>query len=377
LKDANIGGRYSALSFFGLVPAALIGVDIDELLASAQLASCASGPTATGKKNPSLWLGAIMGALAQMGRDKLTLLSSPQLSSFGEWVEQLIAESTGKEGRGILPVVGEPLTNPDLYRDDRLFIYLHIKGAESLEGVASDLENAGHPMVYIEINDRYDLGGQFFIWELATAIASQRLRINPFDQPNVEAAKVLAREKVKEFEVLGGLPSESADISEEGIEIYLSNGVGKVGLESASLDEALNRFLASHDGNGYVTLQAYLSPNQDIDAALSDLRRNILEKTRLATTSGYGPRFLHSTGQLHKGDAGNGLFIQLTSDNPDDISIPDEAGSDKSAISFGILKAAQAQGDREALLNAGRNVIRIHITGDLLAGLEQIQKWTS
>jgi glucose-6-phosphate isomerase len=377
LNDPNIGGRYSALSYFGLVPAGLIGMDLDELLYRARKASAAIGPTVQGTDNPALWLGAIMGELAQVGRDKLTLITSPQLSSFGDWIEQLIAESTGKEGKGILPVVDEPLGELDLYRDDRLFVYMHLEGDNDLDSVMKGFEDAGHPVVHIIIDDRYDLGGQFFIWEMATAIASQRLGINPFDQPNVEAAKVLAREKVQEFEELGGLPHERASISGEGIEIYLSSGDGKAGLESASPGEAINGFLASHNGNGYVTLQAYVHPSQDIDVALRNLRRKIMEKNRLATTSGYGPRFLHSTGQLHKGDAGNGLFIQITSDDPDDISIPVEAGSEDSTISFGILKAAQAQGDREALIHAGRRVLRIHLGGDVLIGLDKILKWIS
>jgi glucose-6-phosphate isomerase/transaldolase/glucose-6-phosphate isomerase len=224
----------------------------------------------------------------------------------------------------------------------------------------------------LQLHDLYDLGGQFFIWELAIAIASQRLGINPFDQPNVEAAKVLAREKVDEYERNGELPLDRIDVSGDGIDIYLSNG-----RKSTGPGEAIREFLSEHNGRGYVTVQAYIHSTPDVDTALLDLRKKLLESTKLATTVGYGPRFLHSTGQLHKGDAGKGLFVQITADDSEDIPIPVEAGQDSSVISFGVLKTAQAQGDREALLNVDRKVIRIHLGQDVLGGLDKVVGWIS
>jgi len=353
LNDPNIGGRYSALSYFGLVPAALIGLDLETLLdrALTMACNCEACNCPVDSDNNGGRLGAIMGELAKAGRDKITFVTSPQMASFGDWVEQLIAESTGKEGRGILPVVGEPLGPPAVYGDDRLFVYLRLDGDETHDATVAALEGAGHPVVRLHLRDLYDLGGQFFLWEMATAVAGHRLRINPFDQPNVEAAKALARRMVAEYTEKGALP----------------------GGESAPLTaQALNEFLAQARPGDYVTLQAYVQPTAETDAALLVLRARLRDRFKLATTVGYGPRFLHSTGQLHKGDAGRGLFIQFTADDPRDAPIPDEAGSPDSAMSFGVLKAAQALGDQQALLVAGRRVIRFHLGGDVVSGLKQL-----
>lgn len=377
LNDPNIGGRYSALSFFGLVPAALIGVDVRELLERAHRASVSCDSCVQSADNPGIWLGAILGELAKAGRDKVTFITSPKLSSFGDWVEQLIAESTGKEGVGILPVVGEPIGSPETYLDDRLFIYLRLDGDTTHDAAVEHLEKSGQPVVHLQVNDLYDLGGQIFIWELAIAIASQRLEINPFDQPNVESAKIIAREKVEEYERNGKLASDKINVSGDGIDIYLSNGRNEPDLTYSDPGEAMREFLSEHNGRGYVTVQAYVHSTPEVDNALLGLRKKLFERTKLATTLGYGPRFLHSTGQLHKGDAGNGLFIQLTADDPEDVPIPLNAGDDHSEISFGVLKAAQAQGDREALVNAGRKVIRIHLGQDLLGGLDKVLSWIS
>ncbi|MFQ5594304.1 MAG: bifunctional transaldolase/phosoglucose isomerase [Anaerolineae bacterium] len=357
LNDPNIGGRYSALSYFGLVPAALVGVDVSRLLDRALAASCACDSCITAQENPGAWLGVILGELAKMGRNKLTIVTSPEITSFGDWVEQLIAESTGKEGKGILPVVGEPLGPPDVYGDDRLFVYLEIRDwrleiASNLQSPISNLlENAGHPVVRFHLHDLYDLGGQFFLWEMATAVAGHRLDINPFDQPNVESAKVRAREMVEAYRKEGTLPA----------------------VESAPLtSDALDAFLAGAEPGAYIALQAFVQPTAETDAALLALRTRLRDRTKLATTVGYGPRFLHSTGQLHKGDAGKGLFIQFTADDPRDVPIPDEAGSPESSITFGVLKAAQALGDRQALMDAGRQVIRFHLKEDVVGGLKQL-----
>ncbi len=391
LNDPNIGGRYSALSYFGLVPAALVGVDVPRLLDRALAMACGSEPCVAVGDNLGAWLGAILGELAKAGRDKVTFVTSPQIASFGDWVEQLIAESTGKEGRGILPVVGEPLGPPEVYGDDRLFVHLRLDGSTGLttggstglttggstglttggsaglttggsaglttggddthDAAIQALEDADHPMVRLNLHDPYDLGGQFFLWEMVTAVASHRLGINPFDQPNVEAAKVLARQLVAEYTEKGTLPSgESAPLTAE----------------------ALNGFLAQAQPGDYVALQAYLQPTAETDSALQSLRIRLRDRLRLATTVGYGPRFLHSTGQLHKGDAGCGLFIQLTADDWRDAPIPDEAGLPESSITFGVLKAAQALGDGQALLDAGRRVIRFHLGDDTVGGLKKL-----
>ena len=355
LNDPNIGGRYSALSYFGLVPAALIGVDVPTLLDRAMTATCNSESCNCPVEgdNNGAWLGAILGELTKAGRDKVTIIASPAtaITSFGDWVEQLIAESTGKEGRGILPVVGEPLGSPDVYGDDRLFVHLRLNDDETHDAAVQALEEAGHPVVRLRLGDRYDLGGQFFLWEMATAVAGHRLGINPFDQPNVEAAKMLVRNMVAEYTETGALPR---------------------GETTPLTAEALNEFLAQAQPGDYITLQAYVQPTAETDAALLALRAWLRDRYRLATTVGYGPRFLHSTGQLHKGDAGHGLFIQFTADDPRDAPIPDQAGSPDSTMTFGVLKMAQALGDRQALLDAGRRVIRFHLEDDVVGGLKRL-----
>lgn len=352
INDPNIGGRYSALSYFGLVPAALMGVDLEKLLDRALAMTCHCGgcePPAQGKDYGVL-LGAIMGELSLVKRDKITFFISPAIASFGDWVEQLIAESSGKEGKGILPMVGEPIGPPEAYGQDRLFVYLRLEGDDSYDASVQALENSGQPMVTIHLDDPYDLGGQFFLWEMATTVACQRLNVNPFDQPNVEAAKALAREKIAE---------------------YKKNQV-LAQAESAPLTgEALSRFLSQASAGAYVALQAYVEPSPETDAALLALRSKLRDRFQLATTVGYGPGFLHSTGQLHKGDGGNGRFIQFTADNRRDAPIPDEAGREASSISFGVLKMAQALGDREALSKAGRKVIRFHL-GDVNSDLRRL-----
>ncbi len=348
VNDPNIGGRYSALSYFGLVPAALVGMDVRLLLDRAQEAHAGCATCAADAYNPGAWLGSVMGALAKEGRDKLTFVISPGIASFGDWVEQLIAESTGKEGKGILPVVGEPLGDPQLYGSDRLFVALEVPGEAVDDQALTRLEEAGHPVVRLYLCDRYDLSQQMFLWEVATAVAGYHLGINPFDQPDVESAKVLARQAVAAYMERGVLPQ------------------AKAVQPSAA---ALHEFLAQARLGDYVSLQAFLQPTVATNVALQALRVGIRNQLKLATTWGYGPRFLHSTGQLHKGDAGNGLFIQLTADDRRDAAIPDEAGSSESSMTFGVLKEAQAQGDQQALLKAGRRVICFHLGSDVLGGL--------
>ncbi len=355
LNDPNIGGRYSALSLFGLLPASLIGIDLDRLLdgSTAMAQECQETATAG---NPGAWLGAVMGELAKAGRDKVTFITSDEIASFGDWAEQLIAESTGKEGKGILPVVGEAVGQPQVYGDDRLFVYLKLKGDTRYDQAVDALEKAGHPVARLEISSGYNLGGQFFLWELATAIAGERLGINPFDQPNVEAAKVLAREMVAAYLKSGLLPAEDPVIHSDDIAVY-----SKTGLSSRDPASALAEFISKAQPGAYISLQAYVESTPETERALQALRIKLRDQSKLATTLGYGPRFLHSTGQLHKGDAGKGLFIQFTADDTEDTPIPDEAGKDASGMSFGVLKMAQALGDGQALRNAGRQVMRFHL----------------
>ncbi len=373
LNNPDIGGRYSALSYFGLVPAALIGIDIDVLLDRALSVARASSEEVNVNEIPAAKLGVALGELAKAGRDKLTFIISQEIESFGDWVEQLLAESTGKEGKGILPVVGEKLTAPHTYGDDRVFIWLHLKGDDSFAKAFESLIEAGHPVIEIVLGDVYDIGGQFFLWEMATAVAGQRLGINPFDQPNVESAKVKAREMMAAYQEQGQLPAETPLFIVDGIKVYsIGLGISFPTEEDPSLKEIFNGFLGAADPGAYFTVQAYLPDTDKTHQALSVLRHGLRDRTGFATTLGFGPRFLHSTGQMHKGDGGNGVFIQITSEKPVDLAIPDEAGEDESSISFGVLIQAQALGDRRALQEEGRKVIRFHLEGDVQGGLQKL-----
>lgn len=367
LNDPNIGGRYSVLSYFGLVPAALVGVDLDTLLdrANTDASNCEGCNCPVGGDNLGARLGIMLGELSVAGRDKLTLVTSPAIGAFENWVEQLIAESTGKEGRGIVPVVGEPPGPPAVYGKDRLFVHLRVEGGDSLDGAVQDLENAGHPVVRLRLKDPYDLGGQFFLWEMATAVAGHRISINPFDQPNVVSAKILARRMLDDYRKEGKLPNLVPTLRAGGITVF-----GDVVSETPG--DAMIAFLGQALPGDYGALQVYLQPDAGTDHALLALRSFLRDRYKLATTVGYGPRFLHSTGQMHKGDTGRGLFLQWIADDPRDIPIPDEAGLPASSVTFGVLKTAQALGDRQALLDAGRRVLRIHLGPHSLGGLASL-----
>jgi len=367
LNDPNIGGRYSALSFFGLVPAILVGVDARSLLDQAIAVTCACDSCVEPGENPGAWLGTILGVLQRAGRDKATIVLSPEIASFGDWVEQLIAESTGKERRGILPVVGESLGAPDTYSNDRVFISIQLENSATFNAALDALQKAGHPVIRFYLKDPYELGRQFFIWEMAIAVAGYFMGINPFDQPNVESSKLLAKTLVSEYSKTGSLPSQTPALKYHGITVY-----GHV--TGDSLSEAFTGFLRSAQPGAYISLQAYFHQTASTDTALSDLRRVLRTYFKVATTVGYGPRFLHSTGQLHKGDAGRGLFVQLVSNSREDLEIPNEPGSSKASLTFGVLKAAQALGDRQALGNAGRQVVAFDLGVDVLSGLGQLRK---
>jgi len=346
--NPNVGGRYSALTHFGLVPAALIGVNLGKLLRRAE--SMANACHNLALNNPGLQLGAALGELALLGRDKVTFFTSPSIAAFGVWVEQLIAESLGKQGLGILPVVDEAMTEAAFYNRDRVIVYLRIAGDDNaaLDGRVDVLAAGGHPVVWVDMDELEDLGQEFFRWEMATAAAGAVLKINPFDQPNVEQAKVKARELMAEFEAHGALPAEAPTLDYDDVDAY-GPAMGE------TVAEALQNFLAQTRPGDYVAIMAYLPYGEEIDAALNDLRLTIRTGLRVATTVGYGPRFLHSTGQLHKGDGNKGVFIQITHTPATDVEIPGEK------YSFATLLAAQAQGDYNALQENGRRLIRFHI----------------
>ena len=328
---SDVGGRYSALSHFGLLPAALPGADIRSLLGSgASMASrCITDTSA--EENPGALLGAVIGSLAREGRDKLTLISSPSVAAFGMWVDQLIAESTGKGGMGIVSIVNEPLTAAENYGDDRLFVFLRIDDDSNNpnDEAASALRDESHPVIVINLGDSHDLGGEFFRWEFATAVAASILGVQPFDQPNVQASKEQTVAVLEEIESTGELPKTDPTGSIEDLLLQVRTG-------------------------DYLAIMAYVRPTPETETALTELRRDVTERYKIATTLGYGPRLLHSTGQLHKRGPNTGLFLQIVSDDHVDVSIP---GKD---YSFGALATAQAVGDFRTLQRLGRRVVRVN-----------------
>ncbi len=364
-NNPNIGGRYSALSLVGMIPAALIGVEIDKILQNAlAVASQEKADFFSGKGDSTgCFLGAALGTLAQYGRDKLTLILPPSWGSFGDWLEQLIAESTGKEGKGILPVLNEPQMDVSSYGEDRVFVIFN-HNEDDWSSWITRLASAGHPVLKVRIKGFYDLGGQMFLWEMATAVAAHIMGINPFDQPDVEATKKHTKQMIAQFKINQTWPETKPSLTEGDCEIY-----GEISGSNTSV--ALKNFLSSSQ-NSYVGLQVYLSPSAEIHQALDALRAEISCKYGMAVTIGYGPRYLHSTGQLHKGDAGRGMFIQLTGENILDVEIPDALCERGSSLTFGQLKAAQGEADRLALMDKGRKIIRIHWKKDPVAGLRNL-----
>lgn len=364
LADPSIGGRFSALSFPGIVPAALAGVNVEGLLKNALAVAekVKAPPSAGGLNSGSIGLGAALGTLAQKGRNKLTLLLPAAWKPFGGWLEQLLAESTGKEGRGILPIYDEPLQAANLYKNDRLFVIFYSKG-KAASAKISALVDAGHPVITIGINNRLHLGGHMFCWEMATAVAGHILGINPFDQPDVETSKILTRRLIDLYREKKELPEEKPSLVTAACRVY---GYTKAATPGGALRDFLEQ------ATDYVCLHVYINQTPETDAALLKLRQAISKKYRLAVTIGYGPRYLHSTGQLHKGDAGRGFFIQITSCDRRDIAIPDRPGHSHSTLTFGTLKTAQAIGDRRALTDLGRKTIRFHLEKDIIANINAL-----
>ena len=368
LNDPNIGGRFSALSLFGIVPAALTGVDIEKILSLAKLEMISCKKTGSELKfNIAAVIGLIIGEFGKNGIDKLTYIISPGFKFIGAWIEQLIAESTGKIGKGILPVDLESIESENYYSKDRMFVYIKLKNDDSLDSKVNQLKAAGFPFIELELDSIYDLGRQFLLWEFATAVAGWVLKIQPYDQPNVEQAKVVARQMMKEYQENGKLP-ELTPVFEDGIiKVYGENNIRSTG-------DILNSFLSGcKGGKNYVAIQAYLNPGQINTETLQALRTAIQKKYKVATTLGFGPRFLHSTGQLHKGDSGNGYFIQFVSNIEEDLPIPENAGEENTSITFGILIKAQALGDRQALIDNKRKVITIDLGDNVIESLKLLQ----
>ncbi|NVO84302.1 glucose-6-phosphate isomerase [Hymenobacter terrestris] len=365
LNFADVGGRFSALSYFGLVPAALLGIDIKTLLERAQTMMRACGAEGPADHNPGLELGAALGVLAQQGCDKLTLVVPENLSDFGLWLEQLVAESTGKQGTGILPLAGDPLSAPAVYGSDRVFVYVGYENQpdeENRQKVAA-LQAAGHPIITILLRDALDLGAEFFRWEVATAVASAVLSINPFDQPNVQAAKTATNRLMEVVEQQGQLPQTSyPNASENGLDYYAS-------VTGTSTEAVLKAFFGQAKAGDYLCVQAYLMETPALNAELDALRALVQQRLHLATAAGYGPRFLHSTGQYHKGGPDTGLFLQLTTDHPHDLPLPGRP------YTFGTFQNAQAAGDLQALQDYGRRTLRVHLGGgNAEAGLAELLK---
>ncbi|MFH0825330.1 MAG: bifunctional transaldolase/phosoglucose isomerase [Pseudomonadota bacterium] len=338
LNPPDIGGRYSALSYFGLVPAALIGADIPRLLMRAAQAMEGGGPDVPALENPSVWLGVIMAEASGRNMDKLTFVISPNAAGFGSWLEELIAESTGKERKGVLPVTGETDGEPENYGRDRLFIYLRMDNDNTHDQFVSSMERAGHPVVTLRWHSPYDLGREIFRWEFATAIAGAILKLNPFDQPNVQESKELTRKLLELHALEGGLPAGE-----------------RIALKDPDTPQRLMDFMGQVGPGDYVAINAFLGSGEENRQILQKVRMMLRDRHKTATSLGFGPRYLHSTGQFHKGGPTNGLFIMITADDTVDVPIPGQA------YGFSALKAAQALGDYEALKRRGRRVVRIHL----------------
>ena len=369
----SIGGRYSALSNFGMVPAAVMGIDVERFLDSAALMVQSCSASVPPEVNPGVTLGTIMGTLAQQGRDKVTIVTSPGIDALGAWLEQLIAESTGKEGRGLIPIDAEMLGAPDVYGSDRLFVYIRLSSAPSAEQDAAidALEKTGQPVVRISLDDTLSLGQEFFRWEMATAVAGSVLGINAFNQPDVEASKVATRKLTEAYAETGQLPEETPFLEERGVRFF-SDAKNTEALQTAASGRDAVAVLAAHlsriQAGDYFAMNAYVEMNEANRGELQAIRHAVRDAKKVATTLGFGPRFLHSTCQLHKGGPNSGVFLQITSDDAQDLAIPDQR------YSFGTLKRFQAQGDFEVLAERERRALRIHLGSDVQAGLKTLRE---
>ncbi|MGB8113365.1 MAG: bifunctional transaldolase/phosoglucose isomerase [Candidatus Sulfotelmatobacter sp.] len=368
----SIGGRYSALSNFGIVPAAAIGIDVKKFLDRTQEMVRACGPDPSVEENPGAMLGVILGTAATTGRDKVTFITSHDISDLGAWLEQLLAESTGKVGKGIIPVDREELGAPEVYGHDRVFAYVHTEHATDVcvEQKISALEKAGHPVVRISMADIYDLGAEFFRWEIATAVAGSIIGINAFNQPDVEASKVVTRNLTSEYEKTGSLPAEKPVLEDDGIKLFTDDKNAAELAKGAGSDKSLAGYLRAHlnriHAGDYFALLAYIQMNAEHERALQSMRHPVRDKKHIATCLGFGPRFLHSTGQAYKGGPNSGVFLQVTCDDAVQLPVPEQK------YTFGVVKAAQARGDFQVLAERGRRALRVHLPNNVTAGLEKL-----
>ena len=369
LNMPDIGGRYSALSYFGMVPFAVMGGDVKTMLARVVQATHACSGALGVEENPGARLGAILASLANAGRNKLTLITPPPLHTLGLWIEQLIAESTGKEGKGIVPVAGEPLGPPDIYGDDRIFAYIHTASSkdEGIEQMLSALQAAGHPVLRHTLHDALDLGEEFFLWEFATAITGALLGIDAFDQPDVQESKENTKRLLATYVQEGSLTQQKLIVAEESLRVYGDTETRDALRRSgSSMQEIIAAHLASIQPGDYFAITQYIEELKNYESLLQQIRVTVRDEKKVATTAGYGPRFLHSTGQLHKGGPDVGVFLQITSDDINDIEIPGEK------FTFGVLKQAQALGDFESLANRHRRAIRVDLGRDIEKGLRRL-----
>jgi len=369
---SSIGGRYSALSNFGMVPAAVIGIDTKKFLDRTQEMVRACGPSAPIEENPGAVLGIILGAAAQSGRDKVTIITSPDISDLGAWLEQLLAESTGKVGKGIIPVDREQLAAPEVYGADRIFAYIHTEHATDVvvDAKVAALEKAGHPVVRISMADVYDLGAEFFRWEIATAVAGSIIGINAFNQPDVEASKTATRNLTSEYEKTGSLPAEKPVLEDGGIKLFTDEKNASALAKAAGGEKSLAGYIKAHlnriSPGDYLAVLGYIQMNAEHEKSLQAIRHAVRDKRHIATCLGFGPRFLHSTGQAYKGGPNSGVFLQVTCDDALDLPVPQQK------YTFGAVKAAQARGDFQVLIERGRRALRVHLGADVNAGLAML-----
>ncbi|MDQ3634855.1 MAG: bifunctional transaldolase/phosoglucose isomerase [Acidobacteriota bacterium] len=369
--EPTVGGRFSALTAFGLVPAAAMQLDVEAILnnATEMVHACKSHLPA---ENPGAFLGTILGVCHKQGRDKLTIFTSPEIYDLGAWLEQLIAESTGKKDVSIIPIDREEIQEAENYDEDRVFAYLKLKGTkdDSLDEKIASLEAYGHPFVRIEIEDKLNIGQEFFRWEFATAVAGAIMEINPFNQPDVEAAKVEARKLTDKYEEEGELPAEEAFFEEDGIKLFSTDEYVEELDEFVGEEKSLKKYIEAHIQHlqeyDYFAVLGYIEMNEENEKLLQELRHKVLQKELVATALGFGPRFLHSTGQAYKGGANNGVFLQITSEDKEDIDVPGQK------YSFGVVKAAQARGDFQVLLDRERRALRVHLSENTGEDLRKI-----
>jgi transaldolase/glucose-6-phosphate isomerase len=370
----SIGGRYSALSDFGMVPAVVMGLDLRKFLSHTNDMIQACKPEAPADQNPGAVLGAILGTLGNMGRNKVTIITSPGIHDLGAWLEQLLAESTGKQGKGLVPVDREALGAPEVYGNDRVFVHLRLASEpdSAQKQKLEALRSAGHPVVEIELADTYDLGQEFFRWEIATAVAGSILKINPFNQPDVEASKIVTRQLTEAYEKSGKLPEESPILEQAGIKLFTDQRNAANLNKLAGSDRRLTGFLRAHlsqlGAGDYMALLAYIEMNDAHENQLQAMRHAVRDRKRAATCLGFGPRFLHSTGQAYKGGPNTGVFLQITCDDADDLPVPGQK------YTFGTVKAAQARGDFQVLADRNRRALRVHLLKDVDAGLKVLEQ---